>query len=637
MGLASGRGSLNTLLGLLVAISSPFVAENTAWGSPVPQDSSVTPRFMPEPTMLQTGDQRMSLSGGIIIQTRSSAGNPAGLAAHYLRLELHRRVGVEVTVDASASSESAPRALIILADSTDPELGQLLAGAALIPMPGPDGYLVSVSPDRRLAVVVGTGGGGIIQGAFALAQWTHINADGPYWRQATFSQTPAMQIRIARSITFGHRKIDGMDEEALALAQLDWWARWGLNYTFLPSKARGEQPKEQVFARWYIREAHARGMKVGANMGGRSLCAADPNEMAAYAEKARRALLTGCDFVQVLFDDLPSTRTAGHCERCVERFGGSLAREQRHILESLQETVEQFGPDRKLIWCPTYYSLGMTGYRQAAEGPEAYFSILGQSPAVRRAWMYHCAFDREFNAYLDSKGLARRIWWYNGIRTPYYMVSREFDGFEGWGKRLVIPGVKDFQSFFSPFENGWLLPSYASADPSQHPCVAPLVPASRDAHERILIPRESWEELKQIGGRVDGIYYCGGTTPYHIAMTGLFAVCPERFDPRQAAEIVRAAMFGPAGGKLAGRWQEAYEECQLILARAEGRPLSGQALTKVQELIAAMAECESGLREENRTQAVGLPSPVLEALLDEMSDWQARVRTCATDPSALLK
>jgi len=594
-------------------------------------------RVVPQPSLVRVGSEQVQLSGGVVIFPEASAAAPARHAAEYLRAELHRRLGIDATVASVAPVASDRRVRVILGFDTAPALVSDMPAAADVPVPGPDGYVVHVSAERRLAVVAGMQGLGIIRGAWALAQWAQSEQGAPVWQQALLVDTPETRIRMTRSIVFSHRPPAGMDDQGIARAQLDWWTRWGLNHTFLPSDTSKDWARHETYAKWYIREAHDRGMKVGANLGGRSLCASDTVAMDAYLVKARHLLALGCDFVSVLFDDLPSTRTGGHCERCVERFGASLAREQRQILESLQEVVESFGPDRKLIWCPTYYSLGMTGYRNAAEGPEAYFQILGNSPGVRRAWMYHCAFDAEFNEYLDRMGLSRRVWWYNGIRTPYYMVSREFDGFEGWGRRLVIPGLKDFQSFFSPFENGWLMPNFASADPSQHPCVAPLVPASRDAGDRTVIPQASWDELRRIGRRTDGVYYCGGTTPYHIALCGVFAANPSDFEARQAADAVMETMFGAAGAGLAARWQEAYAECQMMLARAEGQPLGEQPREVLLQSTSAMGDIESQLRDIVRRDATALPRPILDALLDEMAEWRQKIRTLAAEPAHVAR
>lgn len=581
---------------------------------------------------MRTGPGRLGLSQGVLICPQVPSPAPVAHAAEYLRSELRRRFRIEAVVVDAAPGAADPRPRVILADAVDRTRLAKLTGITDMPTPDPDGYVVTVSADRRLAVVAGGGGVGVIRGAFALAQLAKMQPDGPAWLQATLSSTPELPIRMTRGILSGRRLSASMSREEADRCQFDWWARWGLNYTMLPSNASGSPAsrEQEQYAAWYLRGAHDRGMKVGANLGGRSLCPSDADAMAAHLAKARRSLASGCDFLIVLFDDLPSTRTAGHCERCIQRFGGSLAREQRYILESLQEAVESFGPDRQLIWCPTYYSLGMTGYRHAAERPEAYFSILGDSPAVRKTWMYHCAFDRTFNAYLDGKGLTHRIWWYNGIRTPYYMVSRKFDGYEAWGPRLVIPGMKDFHSFFSSFENGWLMPTFAPADPSLHPCISPLVPAKRDAESRTMIPQASWDELHQIGKRMEGVYYCGGSTPYHIAMTGIFAISPQQFDSHEATTAVLQAMFGPAGVEPAIQWQEAYSQAQMILARAQGQPLVGEPLQTIHELTTSMAACESQLHTCIRSDAPALPQPVLNDLLDEMTDWCQRMRTLAS-------
>ena len=612
-------------VGLLAMASCPSLASPPAESRPASTVST------PECSAAQAAPGRVELSGGVRIVLPTPASPVAVHAGAYLRSELLRDWGIESVMSDSCAPTAEHRVQVILGEAagTDPRLAEV----ADLPPAGADGYVLRVSAERRRVVLIGGSGNGLIRGAFALAQLTFSSPGGCAWPVTTLCDTPELPIRMTRDILSNAHPPANMTREDKARCQFDWWARWGLNYTFLPSSSAKALPADTQYARWCLREAHDRGMRAGANLGGRSLCASDPVEMAAYLEQARHLLAIGCDFLSVLFDDLPSARTAGHCDRCVKQFGGSLAREQRHILEALQKTLEAFGPDRQLIWCPTYYSLGMTGYQNAAEGPEAYFSILGESAPVRKAWMYHCAFDGTFNAYLDSKGLTRRIWWYNGIRTYYYMVSRKFDGYDGWGERLTIPGVKDFHSFFSPFEHGWLMPSFNSADPSLHPCVAPLVTASRDALNRTVIPQESWSELRQIAARMDGVYFCGANTPYHIGLTGVFAAHPQRFDARQAERMVMTAMFGAQGQPIAERWQAAYGEVQMILARAQGRPLSGRPLQELQDRTATMTAMEGQLRTGVRAKELALPRAVLEALLDEMTTWRQRAQDYATESS----
>jgi hypothetical protein len=608
---------------------------STWFTPPLRAAQAAAPRPAEDATVRQSSPQpprpaHVSLAHGAILSLTASSTPTTIHAANYLRSELRRLHGIEATISNEASPPSDERVQVIFgeAGTSDPRL----TDASASPPPGPDGYILHVSADRRRAIVLDGGGNGIIRGAFALAQLAGTQAGEPLWPAGTVSDAPELKIRMTREIFPDNHPPANMSREEIDRCQLDWWARWGLNHTFLPSEAAKTLPGQVEYAKWYLREAHDRGMKVGANLGGRSLCASDAVEMNAYLEQARRLLALGCDYLVVLFDDLPSTRTAGHCDRCIQQFGGSLAREQRHILESLQKTIDEFGPDRKLIWCPTYYSLGMTGYRNAAEGPEAYFSILGDSPQVRRAWMYHCAFDGAFMAYLDGKHLTRRVWWYNGIRTQYYMVSRDFDGYEPWGERLVIPGLKDFHSFFSPFENGWLMPGFKTADPSLHPCVSPLATASRDADNRTMISPESWAELRQIGGRMDGAYFCGACTPYHIGLMGVFAAHPRQFDSAKAAQLVMTAMFGARGQELAARWEDAYAKAQMILARAKGQLLAGQPLEDLKALAATMAALEPQLRACVQTDSPALPRAVLDPLLDEMTDWRQKTQALAIQP-----
>lgn len=570
--------------------------------------------------------ERLDISSGVVITLPEHAPLPFVHAATCLQTELRQRYQVKAVLDSAPVSDSGSRVRVVfgLTDGTEP----LWPDAAPPPAPGPDGYALGVFPERRLAVLSAGTGNGAIRGAFALADLTLAQSAGAAWPRTLVSDTPELGIRFARTM-FRRPVPKGMTRQEAAQCELDWWSRWGLNTTLVPPQL--DEPGSAGFehARWYLQEARKRGMQVVANLGGRSLCAGDPKQMSTYLEKARRQLAFGYDGLVVLFDDLPSTRTGGHCERCIQVFGASLAREQRHILESLHRVLQEFGPDRKLVWCPTYYSLGMTGYIGAAEGPEAYFTTLAASPGVRGSWMFHCAFNRGFLEYLDNLGFTRRIWWYNGIRTQYYMVSRDLDGYDSWGPRLVIPGVKDLPSFFSPFENGWLMPGFRPADAALHRCVSPLAVASRDADDRVIIPPDSHTELREIGRHMDGAYFCGATTPYHTALMGLFATHPRAFDATTASRNVLVAMFGRRGGPAAEEWETAYGAAQLILARAQGIPLTGTAGDQFQKLIALMAVQERGLRTAIDEPARPLPSAVLTPLLDDMESTRHLLVSCA--------
>ncbi|HOW19202.1 MAG TPA: hypothetical protein PLC79_09210, partial [Phycisphaerae bacterium] len=452
---------------------------------------------------------------------------------------------------------------------------------------------------------------------------------GCFLPEALVSDTPDMRMRFTRGILSDLRLSSEMSAEERLTCALDWWARWGLNYAIIPHEATSPAQGQDRRTRWFVEAAHIRGMKAGASLGGRSLCPSDAAAMNAYLSRARHLLTLGCDFLLVLFDDLPRERLGGHCERCVRRFGGSLAAEQRFILEAVAEVLSEFGADRRLIWCPTYYSLGMTGYAGGAEGPDAYFSILGRSARVRQAYMFHCAFDRRFNAYLDAKGLKHRLWWYNGIRTAYYMVSRDFGDYQGWGPRLTIPGLKDFRSFFPPFENGWLMPGYDAADPSLHPCVAPLAQAARDEHGRTIIPRASWQELAHLPECMEGVYLCGASDPYAIALAAVFGAHPARFDQDRAQEAILDAIFSHGGSRYAVPWQRAYSQAQLLLARSQGRPLTSDGRAVIRKLLAEMEAMHQSLRQCVAGGKPALPGPVVESLLTEMRQWQARIDSLA--------
>jgi hypothetical protein len=588
--------------------------------------------LVPQAACARSGAGRLPIAKATTIIVDPSATATVRYAAGRLQAELARLFGIDAVILRQRDGLRVDGASIFVDDIAVRRVPERFARLRELPAPGEDGYRLGVFPQERTAVVLGHGGDGVIRGAFALAQLAMRNEGGCALPEVLISDTPEMHMRFTRGILSDQQSPLGTAPEERLTCELDWWARWGLNYALMPLRPTQGMQEQDGFARWCIEAAHERGMKVGVSLGGRSLCPSNAAQMDAYLSKARRLLALGCDFFLVLFDDLPRERLGGHCERCVRKFGGSLAAEQRFILEALADVLSEFGPDRRLIWCPTYYSLGMTGYIGGAEGPDAYFSALGASKRVGNAYMFHCAFDRDFNAYLDAKGLKHRIWWYNGIRTEYYMVSREFDGYEGWGPRLRIPGLKDFHSFFPPFENGWLMPGYTSADPSLHRCIAPLVPAARDAQSRTIIPRASWQELAHLPERMEGIYLCGASAAYHIALAGVFAAHPKLFDQQRSEEAVLDALFSRGASRYAVPWQRAYAQAQLLLARAQGGPLPTAAAARIKRLLAQMETLHRSLKEQVANGKPALPRSLVDGLLDAMDAWRSRISALAKAP-----
>lgn len=590
--------------------------------------------LVPPVNHVQNGPGRLAVTGPVTILLPPVDDAVASYAAKCLGEELNRLFGLQTSVVRQPYRPSTDETCVVINDQS--VLSSPLASMFRdLPERREDGYLLGVMPDERKIIVHGSRGNGVIRGVFALAGLLSVDGGGAAWPQVFISDTPDIRIRFARGIFPNKQSAGKMTQEQALTCELDWWARWGLNHALIPSGLTGGQEEQNRLIRWFVKEAHRRGMKAGANLGGRSLCPSDPAEMKQYIERARRLRDLGCDFFLVLFDDLPRDRLGGHCDRCVRAFGGSLAAEQRYILESLCELLPGAGDDLPIFWCPTYYSLGMTGYIGGPEDPDEYFTILGGSARVRQSYVFHCAFDREFNAYLDEKGLKNRIWWYNGIRTDYYMVSRTFDGYDMWGPPLRIPGLKDFQSFFSPFDNGWLMPSFTSADPSLHPCVAPLATAHRDNLGRTMIPQSSWEELAHLPERMEGLYLCSATTPYHIALAGIFAAHPSRFDQQRARAAIADAMFSRGAPQHVLAWQTGYARAQMILARSQERPLTLESNAEIISLTGEMEIGEKALQDCLARGRPALPASLAAALLDEMSAWRLKVRSLATShPSA---
>lgn len=534
----------------------------------------------------------------VTIRVRPPVTPTLSYAADRIAAELSSLYHLRATVADAAAAGSDARNLIELGradQATGPR-----DHSARVPMPAmPDGrnaYSVSVHTEPWQVTILGHDDVGAWYGACA---WLDSLVDRPDGSILTptgpIAGQPALPIRFTRGIRAGDAKT--LEE---AIPSLDFWARWRMNVTRMDSP-------DEAFLRAFFEAAHLRGIRVLKGLGVRNLCAADDERVAEKAREFRRFLELGGDGVCVLWDDLAHERCYGHCDRCRERFGpDSLPAEIVHVVEAFCDVAAAApaGRDPLIIWCPSHYS----ARRYPEMSDETFYRVIGTSAKVReQTHLFYCEYRPSETQLLDRFGLTRRIWWYNGIRCLYNNCSR-------WPASpelsLKIPDLKSFpEPDFAPFDWGWKMGVGVNAD------------------GQIVLPSEdTWEALRTVPERFDGFYPCMPTTPYHAAMSAVYAMAPADFDQARADRLVFRAMFGPGSAPAARRWSDLYTSLQVQIARAtSGATPADDARERIATTLREWRETRDHVASLAGRGRTLLDPPTLRSVLDQMHHAEQNV------------
>jgi hypothetical protein len=547
---------------------------------------------------LARGQQPIPLPQSIAVRMVRGASPTIRYAGERIASELRTIYGVRVNLESEQQELFAEGAGIVLV-----EPGQADAVSAWCrqnriaengPSPAGCGYRIVCVPDPLRVVVIGGDAVGAWYGACA---WLNALVDGPDGSVrsplAVQAGSPALAIRFARGI----RTHDQLKDIADAIPSLDWWARWRLNTVLI-------RDLPQPLMSDYLAEAHRRGIRVLIGMGVRNLCASDDQAVADCVAGFERFLRNGGDGVSMLWDDLPHSRCAGHCDRCRERFGPqSLPREIVHILEAICDVAARQTRRPLIAWCPSHYSRG----RYPKMSDDDFFRVIGASAKVREyTHMYFCEFPAAEVAVLDHCGITQRIWWYNGMRGIYSLCNRLPTNPQ---TRLSIPDFKGFTGTeFVPFDYGWKTGVEVGPDGA-------LVRPSAD----------TWKGLHTLAARYVGYYPCTPTRPYDAAVGGLFAFSPEQFRQEEADRIVFRAILGPGGAEPARRWSDLYSEFQARLGRAAGRPLGNAQMDEIRRMITEWQRCRAQVEACAAAGRTLLPSDIRDPVLAGMRDAESVV------------
>ena len=398
-----------------------------------------------------------------------------------------------------------------------------------------------------------------------------------------------MDIRFTRGLASAKNNQTFEDQKAM----LDWWARWRLN-TITVGDA---DPR-------FIAEAHKRGMRLLIRLGVRNLCASDDKAVADLADSFNDFLKAGGDGLSCLWDDLPNERCRGHCDRCRAKFGEmSLPKEIVHILEALCDVTAKYPEKKYLVWCPSHYS--KSRYKQLSD--EDFFRVIGSSAKVReQTYMYHCEFDPAYTDFLDRSGTKQRVFWYNGLRSIYYMLTTHVPSPKAL-KKLDIPGFGGGD--FARFETGW----FTGVNWHDDGTIAYATP-------RI------WQHLISLSNRYQGFYLCGSTGAYHNALIGLYGFAPTRFTQAGADRLIFGSIFGAGSAPIARRWSDDYNYLQAYLAKRAAQPLSEADHAQAVELIEALHRDRLEVERIAARKQTVLPRHFVDAQLAYLRDGDEALR-----------
>ncbi|NLX23106.1 MAG: hypothetical protein GXY55_15755 [Phycisphaerae bacterium] len=543
---------------------------------------------------VQAGAQ-VRVPSRLVVRTASDASSSLHYAAERLAAEMRGLYGLRVRVvagdDEQAVGGSEEEGVITLREDKAITLLPVPAGLANAREAcgpwRPEAWRITTTAEPFEVVIAGVDGASAWYGACEWLDSLRPGAGGvPFSAIGEHTGSPTLALRVTRPIRASGPSSSGPELEA----DLDWWARWRMNVARIDS--RPDEVMRQVLA-----EAHRRGIRLLLGLGVRTLCAADDAAVAERVGEMVRFLDLGGDGVSMLWDDLPHARAEGHCDRCRERFGpDSMAQEMVHVLEALCRAAEGRPKPPIIAWCPSHYSAS----RYPAFTDERYYAVVGASALVReRTCLFHCEYRPDRVDLLDRFGLFGRIWWYNGLRSVFSNCQRWPTQRE---MKLDLPkDVMPKEPDFPHFDWGWKMGLGIAPDGA-------IIPP----------PEETWVAMRALPAHFAGFYPCTPTHPYHAAVSGLFALAPERFDQAEADRVVFRAMFGPAGEGPARRWSDLYNQLQIWLAQAwAGSPRRqdrAQAIEWLEGMAAARSELVAVAAQGRHVLDAGLVREVLERM-----------------------
>ena len=568
-------------------------------------------------------DETAALPSKVEVRAMSGSSPTILWAVERVAKELSSLYGLKVVQEVNAKkpfgASVSGTAQIVLAEQGKPaSLKQWLKANGVKDVPtGANAYRVTVLNNPLRVVVVGSDAVGAWYGACAWLDSLMANKSGPVRTQfQSISGAPAMELRYVRVISkVVYPEKDGKAKEVADLqyakptmtaprhgkepppgdewTSLDWWARWRLNVVGGPGDRR------------FLAEAHKRGFKALMSLGVRGLCASDDRAVADLAARFDEFLKLGGEGAHMLWDDLPSERVAGHCPRCIERFGPkSMAKEIIHILEALCDVAAKY-PDKKyIVWCPPHYSRGR--YKEMPD--EEFFGAISASDKVRnQTYMQYAQCSNQQVAMLDSFNIKQRVWWYNGLRPESITIGRQ--------------RLRELQN---RIKKQVANPDFARMDAAGF---VEDITAQKDIRSLRAFSADVWKALRLVDDRFQGMYLCGPVWAYATGEAGIFEMSPKKFSQAGADRVVFRTIFGPGSDKATREWSDLCNDIEVRLTRKMCN--SEQLSASEQQEIAQLVEKWRKSRAEVETCAARrkslLPQDYVAPMLTGMSQAEENV------------
>ena len=480
-------------------------------------------------------------------------------AADVLRRELTGRLGLRCQIVDLAEQIKTDNPIICLGTtSSNPQVARLAAAAKIDrdALAVGESYaidFVSEETDgRRWALVAGGDPVGCIHGAFSLVQLVQ-SVDGAIevalWSVRDFptvavrslrgvGEALGMKLQVHTLSRYLGRNVTGdeIHDDALMLPCLDFLARNRINcFHVLAGMENDAQLPERLGH--LVDEAHRRGIQVvggfrpvGAQQGDRSTfpCYTNESDVHKVLGFYRQYLDAGCDVLYFMADDYYRDKLAGHCPKCIARFGG-LAGEQQFMLHEILKLARERGfPEDRILFCPTHYDVN------ASEG---YLDVFNDDPTLRNVQLTFTYFTEDvIERRKQELPHLRYALFYNGPRWLAYYAR----GQSATTRRALDPFARN--ALYFPVYYGWHAAQY---DPSAGWFVGTGEDLRRTFHE--VIPRETARStlLGNIANYSDSVF----KGPVEYALWGHYAWNPEKHGTKRSEVLIGDVLFGPENGR----------------------------------------------------------------------------------------
>ena len=479
--------------------------------------------------------------------------------AEMLRRELVLKHRLPARVVSKPDSVGSAQVVVVLGTLTsNPQMAGLCALREIADAAParPESYAIDFvdRPDapRRTVLVVGGDAIGCVHGGYSLMQLLTAMDGALGLEPVSVRDYPTVPQRSLRGVgeslgmklqrvawsSFLNRRVTPTEihDDELMLPCLDWLARNRINwFQLLAGLVHDAKLPERL--PHMVDEAHRRGIKVvggfrpvGGGEGGRTHpCYCSEADVEKVLGFYRQYIDAGCDAIYYMADDYEPSRLAGHCARCIQRFGG-LAGEQQFMLHRIIELARAEGlTDDQVLFCPTHYD---------RNPGEDYLDVFDADPKLRRILFTFTYTTRKvIEERKETFPNLRYALFYNGPRWLSYYFRKPPATAAALAKYAR-------QSLYFPIYFGWHAASYA---PESGWFVNTGDDVRRDFHE--VIPRETPLLLGNIANYTDSIF----KGPVEYALWGHYCWSPATHDTRQSEVVIGDAVFGPGGGRAMGK------------------------------------------------------------------------------------